>query len=257
MLSIEEIKKEYNNDVYQKNQKAVFVEYLQYELLDSIFKQSKSSQLSFIGGTALKIVYGGGRFSEDLDFDNFGLSFKEFEDLLGESIKDMRNKGFEMDIKFVEKGAYHCYIRFPKLLFKNKLSKYFDGKILVRIDTVQKEKNIEPDIFLLDGFSIFRKIIVNPPDVILSQKLLAILGRKREKGRDLFDVSFLLAKYEPNYDYLSNFEIKGANDLKEKILRRVEEFDLKKMTNDVLPFLINPNDEDRVLFFKEYIEQKL
>jgi len=256
MLSVEELKKEYQEDISKKNLKAILVEYLQYELLDSIFKQDKSNNLSFIGGTAIRIVYNGNRFSEDLDFDNFGLSFDDFENLLNSSIKDMENKGFEMEIRFVEKGAYHCYIKFPKLLFKNQLSEYIDEKILVRIDAVYKKKNINSNIFLLNGFSVFRKIIVNPPDIILSQKIIAIMEREREKGRDLYDVSFLLSRYEPNYEYLKNFGINNSFELKNKLLKRIKKFDLKKMASDVLPFLINPEEEDRILYFEDYINQK-
>ena len=53
----------------------MLVEYLQYELLDSLFKDAAAAELSFIGGTAIRILHDSPRFSEDLDFDNFGLSF--------------------------------------------------------------------------------------------------------------------------------------------------------------------------------------
>ena len=52
----------------------MLVEYLQYELLDSLFKNKAVAALSFIGGTSIRILHDSPRFSEDLDFDNFGLS---------------------------------------------------------------------------------------------------------------------------------------------------------------------------------------
>jgi predicted nucleotidyltransferase component of viral defense system len=39
---------------------------------------SQASKLSFLGGTALRIVHGNSRFSEDIDLDNFGLSWHAF-----------------------------------------------------------------------------------------------------------------------------------------------------------------------------------
>jgi len=54
--------------------------------------------MAFLGGTALRIVHGSTRFSEDLDFDNFDLSDAEFIEL-GEIIKhDLEAEGLEVAI---------------------------------------------------------------------------------------------------------------------------------------------------------------
>jgi predicted nucleotidyltransferase component of viral defense system len=79
MLTFEQLQSYYPSHTVV-SLKSILVEYIQHELLDSLFKQEKSQHLSFIGGTALRIVYNGSRFSEDLDFDNFGLSFDEYTD---------------------------------------------------------------------------------------------------------------------------------------------------------------------------------
>ena len=257
MLALEEIKKEYNEIIFGRNPRNVLTEYLQYEMLDSIFKQKGSAKLSFIGGTAIRIVYGGNRFSEDLDFDNFGLSFADFQKVLKISVEDMRNKGFKIDIRFVKKKAYHAYVKFPDLLFENNLSKHVDKKILVRVDAVRKKKIIQPTIFVLDGFSVYKKILVNPMAVILSQKIIAILGRKRTKGRDFFDVCFLLSRVNPNYKYLKEYDVENQQDLKNRLLEKISEVNLKSLAKDVEPFLINPDEKERVSGFREYIEQKL
>jgi Domain of unknown function (DUF1814). len=79
---------------------------------------------AFLGkhrGTAIRILYQNPRFSEDLDFDNFGLSFKTFEKLLQIACNDMTNKGFVVEYRFVERGAYHCYIKFPDILYQTDL----------------------------------------------------------------------------------------------------------------------------------------
>jgi len=82
MLTLSQVSQIYNSDIAEKYPKNILVEYLQCEILDSIFKEKESGQLSFMGGTAIRIVYNGNRFSEDLDFDNFGLSFSVFKKLL-------------------------------------------------------------------------------------------------------------------------------------------------------------------------------
>ncbi len=258
MLTLEEIKKEYNELIWKKSPKAILVEYLQYEILDSVFKQKNSDKLSFMGGTAIRIVHGGNRFSEDLDFDNFGLTFGDFEDVLKKSIKDMENKGFEIEIRLVKKGAYHAYIKFPNLLFDNQLSPHASEKILIKIDTVLKEKTFKPEIFILNGFDIYKKIIVNPKNIVLSQKIIAILERKKTKGRDFFDVSYLLSKADPDYNYLERFaNIKNQQQLKKELLTKTSDLNLKKLARDVEPFLINPDEKERIVDFRNYIEQKL
>ena len=109
MLTINQISEYFPLAVRRKNHQGVLVEYLQHELLDSIFKEKSSASLCFIGGTAIRILYQNPRFSEDLDFDNFGLSFKSFEKLLQTACKDMANKGFVVEYRFVERGYFRNY----------------------------------------------------------------------------------------------------------------------------------------------------
>lgn len=257
MFVLSQIKQKYSEEIFRRNPKAVLVEYLQYELLDSIYKQAGSEHLSFMGGTAIRIIYNSSRFSEDLDFDNFFLSFREFKLLLDSAAIDMEIKGFKIEFRFVEKGAYHCYIKFPDLLFNNDLATHKNEKILIRVDTVQKKKLFKPEIKLLNGFDVYRKILVNPPSVILSQKLITILERKREKGRDFYDVSFLLGLAEPDYDFLKEERGINKSDLKKKLAEKISFLKIEKLAEDVLPLLINPGDQERILSFREYIEQKL
>lgn len=256
MLTLDQLKLNYSEEVFKKNPKAVLVEYLQYELLDSIYKQSGSENLSFIGGTAIRIVYESKRFSEDLDFDNFGLSFKEFSLLLGKVKIDMELKGLEVEFRLIEKGAYHCYIKFPNLLFGNQLSGHGGEKILVRLDATLKIKLVEPTFFLLNKFDVYRRILVNSPSVLLIQKLIAVAERKRAKGRDYYDVSYLFGLTDPDYDFLRQSFNLTKEELSAKILSRVSSLNLAELARDVLPFLLDPNDVERVLSFDKFIEQK-
>ena len=256
MLTFPQLKK-YYSDIEHVTSKSILVEYLQYEILDSIYKQKKSAQLSFIGGTAIRIIYDGNRFSEDLDFDNFGLSFNEFQELMSRVISDMKLKGFTMEVRLVEKGAYHCYIKFPHVLQTANINSAKDEKILVRINTVEKEKNFIPNIYTLNKFDVYRNILVNPIDIILSQKLMTILGRKREKGRDFYDTSYLYGKTKPNFLYLEKTLSIGKDEFIEKILARCEDLDFAYLAKDVEPFLIKPEQSARVINFKEFIKKEL
>ncbi|MEI6587714.1 MAG: nucleotidyl transferase AbiEii/AbiGii toxin family protein [Candidatus Moraniibacteriota bacterium] len=256
MLTLDQLKK-YYSDIKNASPKSILVEYLQYEILDSIYKQKKSAQLSFIGGTAIRIVHGGNRFSEDLDFDNFGLSFEEFQELMWEVIEDMRLKGFVMEIRLVEKGAYHCYIKFPHILQESKIDSEVSEKILVRIDTVKKEKLFNPEAHTLNKFDIYRTILINPISIVLAQKLMAILGRKREKGRDFYDVSYLYGKAQPDFSYIEKTLSLSKNEFIEKLLARCQDLDFTYLAKDVEPFLIEPAQSSRVVEFGEFIKKQL
>jgi len=257
MLTYSQIIEKYPEDIVRRSPRAVLVEYLQHEILDSLFKQKGSELLSFIGGTAIRIVYNSARFSEDLDFDNFGLSFADFDELLAKTITDMKNKGFIVESRLVEKGAYHCYIKFPEILADSGLSHKDREKILIRIDAVRKEKFFEPRVFTLGNFDVYRRILTNPVEIILAQKFMTIIERKREKGRDLYDASFLLGQAMPSYDYIEKEYGLNKIALLKKFRQRLLELDFAELAKDVVPFLLKESDLDRVLQFREYVEQKL
>ena len=257
MLTLAELKKYYPENIYQNNIKGVLVEYIQYELLDSIFKFEQSSKLSFMGGTSIRAVYGSSRFSEDLDFDNFGLSFEEFEDLLKLVIKDMQLKGFEVEFRFVEKGAFHCYIKFPRILSQSGLTLHEGEKILVRIDTVKKEKLFNPKPFFINKFDIYRKILVNPVDIVLSQKLMAAINRKIAKGRDFYDISYLYGFAIPNLDYIEKYLGEKRDIFIGDLLKECAKLNFNNLAKDVEPFLVDSSSVERVINFKDFISSKL
>jgi predicted nucleotidyltransferase component of viral defense system len=256
MINIDELKKYYPN--LSGFDRGILREYLQYKILDIIFKNEVGVKLSFLGGTAIKICYGSSRFSEDLDFDNFGLSEDEFTKLSELIKKELELEGYEVETKNVFKGAFRCYVRIPKVLYANNLTSAENEKILIQIDTAPHGFAYQPDNFLLQKFDIFRNIKITPADIILSQKIAAIFGRKRMKGRDFFDTVFLLGRNDFNYDYLqAKLGIGNKQELKERLLAAMADLDLAALAKDVQPFLINPDGQEVVLNFRKYIEQKL
>lgn len=235
------------------NPRGLYVEYLQCEILRSIFRHT--TKLSFIGGTALRMIYQTQRFSEDLDFDNFGLSFDEFAVLTQKVQKDLEVLGFQIQFRNVFKGAYHCYFKFSDMLFRYGFSPHEDEKILVRLDTVKQNFNFIPEVAVIDNFGIFFEVKHNPKDILLSQKFIAVLERQRNKGRDFYDVTYLMGMTAPNLDYLKQkIGIISLPELKEKILERCAEINFSEMGKDVAPFLFNDFDLIRITKFKQYIE---
>lgn len=255
MLSFDQIKEYFSSDLVKLNPKGVLVEYLQYEFLDSLFKQVGSENLSFIGGTAVRIIYNSKRFSEDLDFDNSGLSYRAFKKLMAKVCSEMQVKGFELEVRFLKKGkAFHCYVRFPKILFQLGISPHRNEKIFLSVDAERKKKLFDPEMKTLNKFGVFRNILVNPAPILLSQKLLAILFRKREKGRDFYDASFLGGMVKPDFDYIKRLKNIDKDEFTQKLKKRCAKLNYKALARDVELFLFKTEEADRILLFRENLD---
>ena len=259
MLTLEQIQK-YTTDIKRPGlEKFALVEYLQCEMLDSLFRQKKSEKISFIGGTATRIVYGSTRFSEDLDFDNFGLSFTDFDKLISNTRKHLEEKGFEIEIRLVEKGAYHCYLKFPKILYNLKLSPLISQKILVKIDMNEQKAVARPAVFYLNRFGLSSEILTNPAEIILAQKMIAAIERRTPKGRDFFDISFLYGFTKPDFDYIEEKLKLGEEKFIKKFITGCKKLNFAVLARDVTPFLLRPEQIERVRkfpqLFKEMVEK--
>jgi predicted nucleotidyltransferase component of viral defense system len=255
MLSLDEIKKFYP-DHLKRFDRFLLREYLQYKILEIVFDSKYANRLSFLGGTCLRIVHGNTRFSEDLDFDNFNLSEPEFFELSEIIYKKLSAQGYGVEIKNVMSGAFHCYVRFPKLLFKENLSGHLEEKILIQLDTEPHDYAYKPQKYILNKFDVFISINVTPPEILLAQKFYALINRKRKKGRDFYDIIFLLKTTRPDYDYLKQkINIDNGADLKNLVLSVLKDVDLKTMADDVKKFLFYPDDVKQIIFFREYIDQ--
>ncbi|MFM7430844.1 MAG: nucleotidyl transferase AbiEii/AbiGii toxin family protein [Flammeovirgaceae bacterium] len=233
-------------------------EYLQYKILQIIFNMpAQSERLCFLGGTALRIVHGNQRFSEDIDFDNTGLTEKEFYGISEVIQKKLEQEGYEIEIRTVMRNAFHCYIKFPALLFKEGLTGHHSEKILIQLDTEPQHYHFTPDRHILNKFDVFTEIPVAPLNLLLAQKFYAIINRHRSKGRDFYDVVFLLSKgIMPDYDYLNlKLKITEAAKLKERVLKVCSKLNMKEMADDVSPFLFQNSDKNKVEMFEQYLKQ--
>ena len=255
MLSLKEIQNYYPENLHAfKN--FMLREYLQYKILEIIFESKYADKLCFLGGTCLRIVHNNTRFSEDLDFDNFNLSKPDFEDIANIIKKQLSRQGYTIEIKNVFAGAFHCYVRFPKLLFNERISGHKEEKILIQLDTEPHHFNYEPEKLILNKFDVFTLINTTPKDILLAQKFYALINRKRKKGRDFFDIIFLMKTTRPNFDYLNQkLNINNEIALKERVFQEISKISLQEMSKDVQPFLFNAKDIKQIVFFKEYINQ--
>ena len=85
-------------------------------------------------------------------------------------------------------------------------------------------------------------------------KLSALLSRA--KGRDFYDVLFLLSQTKPNYDFLTKKQdIHNPTELKTKLIEMIEKVDLQHKSKDFEHLLFNKENKDKILNFSEYIKK--
>lgn len=256
MLKLQEIKTFFPETLH-RFPRFMLREYLQYKILEIIFESSHANGLCFMGGTCLRIVHGNRRFSEDLDFDNTGLGEKSFLDIAELIPKQLEREGYSVELKPVMKGAWHCYIKFPGLLFEEGLSGYQEEKILIQLDTEPQDYDYKPEKHLLNRFDVFTTILTTPLPLLMAQKFFALVNRKRSKGRDFFDLVFLMSRQiKPDYEYLNaKLSVSKPAILKKRILEKCRQLDMNKMADDVRPFLFDPNDIRKIIHFEDVVDQ--
>jgi len=255
MLEFKEIKKHYS--IAEQNlPQLILKEYLQYKILEIIFSSKYGDRLVFMGGTAIRIVYGSDRFSEDLDLDNLDLSREEFADLMEHIKRELEAEGLVVEFRNSFQNVYHCYLKFPRILFSNNLSPLKDEKIMIRVDSFRVGKsvgNVENNIISKAG--IFSEIKVYSSAVLLSQKIEALFNRQRSKGRDIYDIIYLFPLTEPDYGYLKNNKL-GIDQKKELFTEMKKLFsdkELVSLARDVKPFLINSKKVKQVEKFNLWL----
>jgi predicted nucleotidyltransferase component of viral defense system len=256
MIVLDQIKNQYPLHL-QGFSRFIIKEYLQYKILEIIFESSFATHFCFLGGTNLRLVHNNQRFSEDLDFDNFNFTPAIFDAVANLIQEKLLKQGYNIELKTFKKGAFHCYIKFPEVLYQQGLSPVRQEKILIQLDTENQAYNYVPEQFILNKFDVFVPIQTCSLDLLLAQKMYAVLNRKRNKGRDFFDIVFILSKSNKiDYRYLQQkVNIKNEKQLKEKILEKCATLDMQVMAKDVAPFLFNSNDEKKILLFTDYIKQ--
>lgn len=225
-------------------------EYLQYKILQYIFDQPNAQKLCFMGGTAIHLAYGSPRFSEDLDFDNRGLNEKDFK-MFADTVKaKLAGEGIEADTETACKDAWHIYVTCRNVLYTQGISRHREETLVIRIDAQAQDYVYDPASTLINKFDVFTKIPVAGAELLLAQKFACLLTRRRQLGRDYFDITYLLGKSKPEMRYLS--EKCAINDpavLKDRITRLCAKLDFNALAKNVEPFLFQAADTQRIKEF--------
>ena len=263
-------------------------EILQEIVLLGLYRAQFFEHAVFYGGTALRILHGLDRFSEDLDFsliapdENFNLS--TYEDAV---IEALHSFGFEVTIQMKNsdsniKSAFLKGNTSQHLLnieAPDDIVKTFGQGRLVKI---KFEVDTQPP---LDFESEKKTLLVPSPFTInmmtlpslFAGKMHAILCRNwstRPKGRDWYDLVWYIAQGVPldlthlnarlqqNCSWLENQEIKLKNEIDKAYLLellelRIKDLDISMAKRDVVIFIADTRVLDvwSQMFFLEIIQQ--
>lgn len=254
-----EIVKNYYPPFLRENagfQKYILKEYILLQILDFLSSSSYVKKIAFIGGTSLRFTKGIDRFSEDLDFDCKNFSEKEFVEMSYEVVLFLQRNGYNAEIKGSNKKlkAFRQNIIFPQLLFDMNISGHKDEKFLIKLECQDQQVNYNSELVNIKGCGLYFPFPVPPVSVLCSMKIAAMLDRK--KGRDFYDVLFLLSQILPDYDYLNiKLGITNQEQLKVRVSEVIEKVDLKNKVRDFEHLLFNRSNAQKILRIKEFFNE--
>lgn len=236
--------------------RGILREYLQVKILDLIYQQKISSQLCFVGGTCLRLLYGLDRFSEDLDFDTVGFRQSQIRTMMANVYQRLVKENLTIDFyqNFTPKRAYWEF-RFPNLLYELNLSHQKQEKLTIKFDFEAFWRGQKRKVVLLNRYGFLVNVVTIPLDQILVQKLFAYTKRKQTLPRDVYDIVWLTAQ-EAKLD--KNFLKK--NKLPKNLIAQAEtKFKregkkLKGLKLKLRPFLIDEKRTARLNLFPNILK---
>lgn len=217
-------------------------DYLQHLLLWLLY--SRSQDLIYKGGTALRMVYGGNRYSEDLDFNGQGdvavlqSSWQEIVARLGDfGIAAEMRREWESDV------GYSFDISFQGPLYDGRdRSK---GKVRVDVNRRPEAVKVRREL-VRSEYDDVRPFVVTvlAPEHLMAEKIRAMLVRG--KPRDLYDIWLMMEQGITVDDALierklAMYELRWDRDALVMALNRVRtdwERDLRHLLPQFVPYEI-------------------
>jgi len=263
--------------VTSEDQKNALQEIIQEIILMGLSRSDFFKHAAFYGGTALRVLHGLDRFSEDLDFTALHQSFTGIKQYRKKIELALESYGFEFE--FIEKPKRYnapidsafikgnTIVNLLKIGFLYNQHKDEKTKIKLEVDT-------QPAL----GFDLDTKLHTQPEPFyihaldlpsLFAGKLHAILFRQQRiniKGRDWYDLSWYLSKgIKYNFSYLKNkidqtllninYKPNDLNTItpvtiKKSLLNRLDKLHIDDAKKDVRRFIRNPSM--LVIWSKEY-----
>jgi predicted nucleotidyltransferase component of viral defense system len=205
---------------FQTTQDNVNREYCQHLFLSYFYKFPRSERVLFKGGTALRLIYGSPRFSEDLDFSSFKISLAEMENIFANTLTNLEREGMKVNLEEAKttSGGYLGIAYFY----------FYDYQVKIKIEISLRPKELIKGIttLIVSDYIPAYNVIHLPQEKVVQEKIRALLTRA--KPRDFYDLYFLLR---------SNLISVEQKRILPKVLNKLESqrFNFQKELSSLLP----------------------
>ncbi|MFO7906060.1 MAG: nucleotidyl transferase AbiEii/AbiGii toxin family protein [Planctomycetota bacterium] len=255
-------------------------EILQKVALLGLWRGKFFEHAALYGGTALRVLYGLDRYSEDLDFSLLRPGATFDLGVFGEALlREIRSFGFEVEFQHSEKrtrtGIECAFLKantYRQLLVIDTSDELLRGLPTGKVLKTKLEVDTDPP----GGFGTEGKYLLQPipfgvrvyrlPD-LFAGKLHAVLCRKwqsRVKGRDWYDLVWYAARHpHVNLGHLET-RMRQSDDyadeqplthsrLLELLRQRILQVDVAELQEEVAPFVRDPQSLE--LWSREFFLQ--
>ncbi|MBI2439707.1 MAG: nucleotidyl transferase AbiEii/AbiGii toxin family protein [Candidatus Moranbacteria bacterium] len=238
----------------------ILLEYLQTQILKALSLSKFNDSISFMGGACLRFAYGINRFSEDLYFDLVKKEGFHIEELMADIRNKLDMQGFQVDARTKTTENIHTiYFRFKDVLWEFGLNVQENEKMLIKFEIdFNPFKKARTETKFSDSFNERFPLLVNSLETLFAQKVVAIIFRPYQKGRDFYDLVWFLSQkdLEPNYALFKEkkLDITNRHMLVEFLTQQARKSNLEQAAKDVERFLFYPEQAKWILKLPEYLQ---
>lgn len=168
-------------------------EYFQHVFLSELYKVSGAEKLLFKGGTALRIIYGSARFSEDLDFSVFGLKQHAvktvIEDLFVGVLAEIERVGIRVELGQKSGETTGGYVGIATF----RILEYPPVGVEINVSS-RNGRGLAGEVdSIFNDFVPTYTVVHLPQHELVEEKVFGAL-RERKKPRDFYDLYFIMRK---------------------------------------------------------------
>ena len=241
----------------------VLREYLQALVMRSLHESEAFQCIAFVGGTALRFLYGLPRFSEDLDFSFDSSKGYALEKWMNKAKRDLQLAGLDTAVTLNDRKTVHvAWIKIGGVLKDVGLAAMAQQKLSIKLEIdTRPPAGAETRNQVIERHRMFVVRCYDLPS-LMAGKLHALITRQYCKGRDWYDFVWYRAQRpqpEPNLVLLQNAldqtEGTGAFESgkwKDLVRDKISKLNINQVKQDVRPFLEEQREAD--LITKENIE---
>ena len=223
--ALEKLARHYQTGVFPN----IVREYFQHVFLKELYKLKEAWQMLFKGGTALRIIYGSPRFSEDLDFSLFGVAQPQIkffvEGLFVRVLAEMERIGIKVEIGEKSNATTGGY--FGMATFK--MPEYQPVSVEINISTRNGRDMLGEVDSVANDFVPTFTIVHLPQNELVEEKIFGAL-RERKKPRDFYDLYFMMRK-----GMLSSEQKNKLSEIKNEIINSAKQIDFRGELGAFLP----------------------